>query len=442
MHHEGGKSGVPSSLLGASIHPLDFNVPVPESLAADPDLGSRDLNMHDLNLLQHYILHTSKNMSLDPRKILVWERVIPEIAADNPFIMHLLLALAGLDILTTQTLERIPVTADAVKLQNLVEHHQKGLQGLQEKLTSIEETNAEALFAGSMLIVGFAFGSLQVGNLNLSTHVSQDSSREHLSAGLSPHIDGPRLEWLRLVRGVGSIAGHLWIPLKLSRLRPLLLFNNANEDWKLLGPDHVPSAVSPGCTRSEKFSAFALGASQAISSLREFWVTLKATTLGVGDGIEPSHISGPSPESDENYQLGDLFEAQNQAIVVAEEMYKRVVYVLELQHIEASPSDREIQAEMEGAALTSWPHLVSETFISSLESSDGPDMLSGLSFTILAHLYLLLTLLDHVWYHGKNVGDEITKIHALVAELGDSNLLKLMEWPMTVADLNSNPSKL
>ncbi|KAJ5545811.1 hypothetical protein N7494_003396 [Penicillium frequentans] len=397
--------------------------------------------MHDLNLLQHYLLHTSKNLSLHPRKIMVWKRVIPEIASNNHFLMHLLLALAGLDILTTQKPDqRTAMTSNDIKLQNLVEHHQKGLQGLQEKLTSIEETSAEVLFAGSMLIVGFAFGSLRIENLDLSTQTSQ-VSRENIFPD-SPHrFEGPGIEWLRLVRGVSSIARHSWKTLKLGRLRPLLMFSNANEDWKLLGPDHVPSAVSPRYMRSRNLSAFATGATQAISSLRGFLGTLKATMLEVGDGLGQFQTSGSSPESDEIHQLGDLFEAQYQAIDIAEDMYMRVIYVLELHCIEASSSDRDIQAEIEDAAITSWPHLVPEIFISSLDSKYGPEILTGLSFTILAHLYLLLTLLDDLWYLGKNFGAEITKIHTLVSRLADSNLLKLMEWPVNVAGFSSKSSK-
>jgi hypothetical protein len=430
MRHETVTPRAPPGISEGPIYPLEFNVP--DSRVADSNLGARDMNMHDLNLLQHYILYTSKNLTLQPRKIPVWERVIPELASKNAFLMHLLLALAGLDILTTQKSDhQMPDTSDAVKLQHLVEHHQKGLQGLQEELNAIEETNAEVLFAGSMLIVAFAFGSLRIEHLDPSTQVSQKFPRECISPDLSYRFGGPRLEWLRLLRGASSIARHSWKTLKLGRLRHLLLFNNSNEDWKLLGPDHVPT--SPGYTRSENLTVFALGARQAISGLKGFLDTLKATMLEVGDRL--------GPESDDSHELGDLFAAQNQAIDVVEQMYMRVLYVLELQHIEASSSDRDIQVEIEDAAITSWPHLVQETFISSLDSNHGPEILTGLSFTILAHLYLLLVLLDDLWYLGKNFGAEIMKINTLVAEVGDKNLLSLMEWPVNVVSSNSNSSK-
>lgn len=396
--------------------------------------------MHDLNLLQHYILHTSKKLSLNPGKVLVWERVIPDIAGKNAFLMHLLIALAGLDTLTNQQPnEQMYANSDAAKLQTLVEHHQMGLQGLQAQLAAVEDTNAEVLVAGSMLIVGFAFGSLRVGNLDLLTNRPQSAStEEHTSPGTPRRFDKPHIQWLQLVRGASFIVQDSWAALKLSRLRPLLLFNNANEDWKLLGPEPLPTSVPPGCVRSQSICAFALGASRAISRLKEFLNSLKSTGCEIGDGNIQSPISGTSPGSNGNPQLDELFAAQDQAIAVAEQMYHRIIYVLQLQRIEPSSSDRDIHAEMEDAAIASWPGLVPQAFISSLDSHPNPDIPIGFSFIILAHLYLLLTLPDHLWYLGKHFGTEIKKIHGLIAELGDSRLCSLMSWPMNVLSLQTD----
>ncbi|KAJ5934274.1 hypothetical protein N7466_003821 [Penicillium verhagenii] len=431
--HDGAETDNPPEAI---FYPLDFNIPDPRP--ANPELSSSDLNMQDLNLLQHYILHTSKNISLNPRKTLIWERVIPEMAANDTFLMHLLLALAGLDILTAKKPgQHVPMSSDSITLRALVEHHQKGLRGLQEKFHSIE-TSGEALFAGSMLIVGFAFGSLRDGNLNVSTRLLQESSTEYNSPGPLICPGKPGIEWLRLVRGVTSLAAHSWKTLKLSRLRPLLIFNNANEDWKLLDPDHVPTTVPPGLMRSASLSEFSRGAPQAISELRGFLSALKATMLGVDNDLHPSPISGTSSAFDETSQLRDLFEAQSQAIDVIEKMYLRIKYVLQLQQIEACPTYREVQAEIEDAAIASWPTLVPEIFISSLDSSDDrPDIPVGFSFVVLTHLYLLLTLLDDLWYLGENFGAEIKKINSLVTDIGNPELSKLMEWPMDVVRLQA-----
>ena len=178
-------------------------------------------------------------------------------------------------------------------------------------------------------------------------------------------------------------------------------------------------------------SFFATGATQAISSLRKSLSSLQSVMLDT-ETLGPSLASGTSAETDGRTGNDEIFTAQWEAISVVEQMYLRIIYVLELQRIEPGSSDHDIQAEMEDAAITSWPHLVPETFISSLDSGESLDIPTGFSFTILAHLYLLLTLLDGIWYLRRNFGDEIGKIHTFIAELGDPGLLSLMKWPMNV----------
>jgi hypothetical protein len=59
------------------------------------------LNMNDLQMHSHFMLHTAKNMSLSPRRRHVWETVISQFAMRNEALMHLLLALAGLDLFSS-----------------------------------------------------------------------------------------------------------------------------------------------------------------------------------------------------------------------------------------------------------------------------------------------------------------------------------------------------
>ncbi|KAJ5580195.1 uncharacterized protein N7459_006180 [Penicillium hispanicum] len=428
-----------------SIRPLDFDVPHTATPPTEEE-SRNNLNMHDLTLLQHYILHTSKKMSLHPRKILVWERVLPDIAANNPFLMHLLLALAGLDMLTTHTTDRHrsttaraygpysndsinpnPTASNAVKLQALVEHHQRGLQGLQENIATASESNAEVLLAASMLVVAFAFASHGVRDLDTLCQNPQPrfSTMDSIPAGSRPQI-----HWLRLVRGVTSIAQQSWSTLRLGRLRPLLVYGNANDDWKVLEPEAVSTTAPPWNTSSERLMAFALGAPQAIARLTEFLNVLKTVTLG--HGLGPSPQSESSPGVHETMQQDQLFAAQDQSITVVRDMYMRTIYVLHLQRIDPCSSDRDTQAEMEDAAISSWPHFLPETFISSLDSDERLEVSSGFSFTILAHLYLLLVLLDDIWYFGEHFEMEIKKTNSLVAELGNRELSELMAWPMSI----------
>lgn len=56
---------------------------------------------------------------------------------------------------------------DSVELAIIVEYHQRGLGGFRDEVSSISPANAELVLTGAMLLVGFAFASLKVRELNL-----------------------------------------------------------------------------------------------------------------------------------------------------------------------------------------------------------------------------------------------------------------------------------
>jgi hypothetical protein len=412
-----------------AISPLSFNIIGTPNRESEP---RSHLNMNDLNLLQHFILYTSKKMSFDRDKCLVWERVFPDIAGTNEFLMHLLLALAGLDILTedplaSQTL-RLGTNStydphtkkiESAKLKVVIEHHHLGLKGLQEELWTASESNAEILMIGSMLIVGFAFASLRLGDMSSSAPSPIDpylNSENAVNDAGKPHT-----HWLRLVRGASSIMQQHWLTLKRGRCRALLHFRNSHEDWKLCQSE-LEGLVPVGV--GSRISDFALGASQAVFNLRAFLRSIET-------------IEQPIPQ---NFEQSNIFQEQHHALAVMEDMYMRVLYALQLQRNESQPSsDLDAQAEVEEVAVTSWPTLVSQGFISSLESYDRFGAVEGLSFTILAHLYLTLSILESIWYLGATFDHEIVKINRMVAGLGDGQLAKLMEWPMEVIRLSTVP---
>ncbi|KAJ5702614.1 hypothetical protein N7488_010162 [Penicillium malachiteum] len=436
------------------IHPLNFNVPPKRS--SNPGELTGCLNMQDLNLLKHYILQTSKSLSFNPRRTLVFERVIPDLATKNPFLMHLLLALAGLDMMisegpdssrgtNTQNLDSSSFTAptnarsfalDEIELEALVEHHQKGLQGLQETLAAAGDQNAELLFAGSMLVVVFAFASLGIRTFDPSSQTSPHSSTPKSNLMSNFQIsDIPQIHWLRLVRGVGFIVEQSWDTLKLSRLRSLLLYSNANDDWKRLDLEQTLENGIPTKGLSGSLLEFALGARRAISRLRQCLSSQKPTMSVHGDIPSSEQMSHLSPETNARHQLDSIFTAQGQTIDVVEQMYMRTVYLIMLPQIEPSSADRAMQAEIEEAAVSSWPHLVPEAFISSLDLDNSPDLSTALSFAILGHLYLLIALLDDLWYLGGRFRMEINKINTVVAQFGNPELSELMAWPVKVVSL-------
>lgn len=397
--------------------------------------------MNDLNLLQHFILHTSKKMSLHKIKTVVWERVIPEMAAANEFLMHLVLALAGLDVLTTgdacvqntQGSSSASMPASAPDFESIMEHHQQGLAGLQEALCATSESDAESLLAGSMLLVGFAFASLGIKVLDPSISTDQHTSDSSLGA-LSPPFDLTILDmqWLHLVRGITSILDQFSPTLGKCRLRALLLYKNANEDWKMCEAQMHSNIMPSWHIRSKRLQKFATGANRAVSHLRDVLAGLRLRS-DLQEVAEGSPLSA-TPRSDESSNGSEAYlETYEQAIGVVEDLYMRIIYVMQMKPLAShSSSDLELQKDLEDAAVTGWPYLLSEEFMSCLDSHRNFDTIQGVSLVILAHLYLPIAILDELWYCGKRWDAEIRKIKTLVVGLADKKLISLVEWPSDV----------
>jgi hypothetical protein len=424
-----------------TLRPLNFNVSRSEESQNVGGQPKSSLNMTDLNLLQHFILHTSKKMSLHKMKTVVWERVIPEMAAANEFLMHLVLALAGLDILTagdacvqnTQGSSGAFMPASLPHFQSTVEHHQQGLAGLQEALCATSELDVEALLAGSLLVVGFAFASLGIKDLDPSITAHQDTLNSGL-ASLSPPSDVSKLhiQWLHLVRGVTSILSQFWPALRKCRLRALLFCSHANEDWKMCEAQVRSNIMPSRHIRSKRLRKFATGANRAVSHLRDLYASLRLRSE-LEEGAEGTPSSA-TPRSDESGNGSKAYpDTYEQAIGVVEDLYMRILDVMQMKPLEShSSSDLELQTDLEDAAILGWPHLLSEEFMASLDSHGTFDTIQGVSLVILAHLYLPIAILDELWYCGERWDTEMQKINTLVVGLADEKLMDLMEWPIDV----------
>lgn len=397
--------------------------------------------MGDLTLLQHYLLHTSKKMTLKKIKSVVWEHVIPELAAANEFLMHLVLALAGLDILTlenthdgnVQKSSCVSMCSNASRLQSIMEHHQQGLVGLQEALCATSEPDAEALLAGSMLVVGFAFASFGIRDLDPSIAVPQDSTTPCPASPYPlPDFGPPQIQWLHLVRGVTSILCQFWPTLRTCRLRSLLFNNNANDDWKIYETKLRSNTTPSEDIRSRRLQRFAAGANRAITALRDQIGRLHLSGIFLEDAVGSPFSTTPHSDQSGTREKASI-NLHEQAIGVVQNFYMRILFVMQLKVIGSQCSaDLELQAELEDAALSGWPQLLSDEFISSLDLCGQVDTSQGLSFVILAHLYLTVAISEELWYCGKRVDIEIYRIRSVIAGLDDANLNALMEWPMHV----------
>lgn len=422
-----------------ALQPLEFNVPRSSTGAVASQSGS--LNMVDLKLLRHYLTNTAGKMSLNAQRKLDWQRVIPDLAEKEEYLMHLLLALAGVHLTIEERLcikrgndeymegkERnddgeYSEKAGSVDLFYIIEHHQKGLQGFREALSTMSAATAESVFCGSFLLVAFAFASLRVRDLD---------GFDQTQPGDGDANGYPRLDWLHLIRGLTSVVRQHWFALKAGRLRTMFFYRYANDDWKSSPPSSTSSFPRlKHCSR--RLSKFARGARQALSSLRTFTNTLRLEVRAESESILTSAPQDSSSSSSSDTDT--LLREQSNAIDQLEETYMRTLHILQFTESEQNCSVAlDVQTDLEEAAITSWPHSMPIAFICSLQSGGDIGIMGGALYTILAHFYLVHVMFEDLWYFQGAFEKEIMKIYGLVGKLEDDQLNSLMRWPMAVID--------
>lgn len=428
----GNKDSAPSSdAFGPSngAPPLDATLP---AIFSNHNSHARvDLPMNDLKLLQFFNSYTAKQMSPHPRRTIVWQRIIPEIACNNRYLMHLLLALGGIHMITEREANSTsgPEDLDTVDFAIVMEHHQRGLEGFREEMSCISPSNAEDLLAGSVLLVAFAFASLMVQELNPLNRTPEEMNG--ITGNSSSANDVLRLNWLYLNRGVTSILHEQWDVLKSSRLRQMLVFSQHDGCWKD-SPFALPPSRLSRC--SPRLVKFAEGASQAVANIKASLRALEPARdyLSSCSGTPTSHLS-ESPTT-----LDSVVDAHSETIDILDTLYLRILFILRCEATD-NPADMEIQLDFEEAAILAWPVQLPSPFLASLERGE-PNYLRGHSLVILAHFYLASTLLD-TWFLRGAFEREILKVNTLIGSLNDSQLSTFMLWPNEVvaSTLRSTP---
>ncbi|KAI9927163.1 hypothetical protein MW887_003546 [Aspergillus wentii] len=382
------------------------------------------LRMDDLLSLQFFHLHTAPGMSLHPKRNMAWRRVIPRLAEKHRYLMHLLIALGGLHMITDRLRPRPGEDdhSDTVDLRVVLDRYQRGLQDFRTEVAKISISNAEAVYAGSLLLVAFFYASLHVPELNLAwttgipISVPYDPALSNQT--LSP-TNRPEVSWLHLIRGVSIVAQDQWPALKASRIRPLVLHFHGDEYWTDLPFDPSLSKLSH-C--SPLLQVFAQGAFQAAADLRTFYAPHQ---LSHSYGLSSTSVSPPSASE-------GAVDGLSMSINVLERVYSRIISVLQCSVLEHGfPDDSDIQDNLEEAAVLGWPGLLPDVFIGSLEVDEPGHPTWGLSLIILAHFYVVNTLVDR-WYL-RAFKDEILKIQESVSSLHDAALDRLLIWLSKIA---------
>ncbi|RAK89769.1 hypothetical protein BO79DRAFT_286787 [Aspergillus costaricaensis CBS 115574] len=423
-----------SNNVGQPLRPLDLHIP-PLSESAEVSHHNESLDMPDMSLLTHFMVHVSDRMALHPERKLIWQRVIPTLATEEEYLMHLLLALAGTHALCEAdspetnslnpnidpNIHNNPEANSFRDYYRILDHHQKGLEGFRHALSEATASTAEYIFCGSLLIIAFAFASLRIralGDKGMGFH-NGDSAGE------------PWIDWLHLVRGLGAFVGEHYAVLRISRLRTIMNYSHANEHWK----DFPATSSTPVFPRLQgappRFIRFAQGAAQQISLLRAF-----ANTLTQDYGINMEDTPSPDSYGSPNIQtIPELLREQISTIDRLEDMYMRTLYVFRFTASERDSSvSMDIQTDLEDAAVLSWPHLISQSFILSIQQGQDAGIIEGFSYVILAHFYVMLLLFEDLWYLRGTFPREIRNTHMLVVKLGDGALMPLMQWPMAMQE--------
>ncbi|PYH91882.1 hypothetical protein BO71DRAFT_451826 [Aspergillus ellipticus CBS 707.79] len=419
------------------LQPLDFHL---EGPTVETPLRDQAVNMADMRLLTKYMRHTSKKMALHSKRSRIWEQVIPEMAAEQEYLMYILLALTGEHVLHEAYTSRSNTTVGSGGIQSalhphddhaiqleyhrLIQHHQNGLEGFCQALADMSPATADYVFCGSLLIVAIAFASLSVRNYNNLT-----------GPGLGAEIDhhDPYIDWLHLVRGLTSVVQEHWLTLKAGRLRTMLYYTYAHDNWKpaksALLSAHFPRLMNA----SQTLIVFAQGACQSLNMLRAFTATLPLTTTTPHSETKPHDGSSTCTSYHSNDE--HVYDHAN-TINRLEEIYMRILYALQFSQSEHDyPTSLDIQIDLEESALTSWPQMLSTTFIASLVPTSTAEQLAtadAFSYSILAHFYLVFLLFENTWYLSRGFRSEIERICWHVKRVDNEGLNALMVWPMAV----------
>ena len=156
--------------------------------------------MDDLELLHHFTTETCFTLSDRPESHALWQVTVPQLAFQHDFLMRGILAIAALHLSFHGGAKHDHWANLAIQQQDTA------LSAFRSLVNNMDETNCDAFFALSSLIVvyGFEFPKTadSLGLFNLS----------------GEHSD----EWLSLIRGVNSIIISLWPSIKSGKLSGLL----------------------------------------------------------------------------------------------------------------------------------------------------------------------------------------------------------------------------
>ncbi|CAG8130723.1 unnamed protein product [Penicillium olsonii] len=111
------------------------------------------INMEHLQIFHHYSISTCKSLSSDPSATEMFRVELPQMANEQPFIMHLIMALSSrhLQFLTSEKSKK-------THYANFAENQfSAALPKLRQSLAHLDEKSSQALYISSLLVCWYVF---------------------------------------------------------------------------------------------------------------------------------------------------------------------------------------------------------------------------------------------------------------------------------------------
>ncbi len=159
-----------------------------------------DLQMDELELLHHFTTETCFTLSDRAESHRIWQTTVPQEAFGRAFLMRGILAISALHLSHLRPHMQKHYTNIAAQQQDAA------LSGFRAIMTKMDQTNCDAFFALSSLIVVYGFESPKASD----------------SLGMFSYNGDDLDEWLPLIRGVNSVIMSVWPWIKDGRLSRLL----------------------------------------------------------------------------------------------------------------------------------------------------------------------------------------------------------------------------
>ncbi|KAJ9134135.1 hypothetical protein NKR23_g10366 [Pleurostoma richardsiae] len=140
------------------------------------------LSVRDLELLHHFLVHTSSSLADDYEAQVLWQVTVPKLGFSHSFLLHNLLALSALHLATMDPERRDSHIARAEF------HHIEGLRGLTTMMACLDGENAGIVGLSASLVCFYSFGV-----------------RPRPGEYLVFSEDGGEPEWFSFLRGVRSV---------------------------------------------------------------------------------------------------------------------------------------------------------------------------------------------------------------------------------------------